>query len=194
MDHQEHWQIDPTRSSLRFVLRHVIVHEIRGHFAGWGGDLVLDRRDPSRSALRAWVDLGSIDTGSQERDDHVRSVEFLDVKHLPRAEFHSTSVLVCDDGQLVVTGELDLHATIHPIELRVEPVATSRQDPRRATYSARGRLDRQLFGLHWNQDLDIGGFVVGDEIEIFADIEIVLLGTSEGRAVGGEPPAPGLAR
>jgi polyisoprenoid-binding protein YceI len=96
----------------------------------------------------------------------------------------------------VITGQLDLHGTTRTIELRAEPVATSghAQGPRRVTYSARGQLDRQQFGLHWNQDLDVGGLVVSDQIEIAADIELVLRSAGDARAADDDPPAPGFAR
>jgi polyisoprenoid-binding protein YceI len=174
-DPVEAWRIDPERSSLTFTLRHLVVHEIRGRFRGWGGDLQLDRDQPGRSKLNVWVNVGSIETGDPERDAHVRSAEFLDVARYPGAEFATTGVDTNPDGSVHLNGTLKLHGISGTVELRVEPISTtsgSNGRPRSA-FRARGKLNRQAFGLHWNQDLDVGGVVVGDEIEISANVELV---------------------
>ena len=170
----QRWEIDSTRSSLTFKLRHIVVQQIRGRFDRWGGTLFIDRQQPWLSSARVWVDLASITTGDLERDTHVRSSEFLDVERFPRAEFESTNVDLAD-GQVLIEGVLTLHGTAHDAELRAT-VGESRTDPdgrSRTTFTARGIIDRQSFGLHWNQDLDVGGVVVGDEVEIEAHVEAV---------------------
>jgi polyisoprenoid-binding protein YceI len=170
----ERWEIDPDRSSLTFKLRHIVVQQIRGRFERWGGTLFIDRRQPWLSSIQVWVDLASITTDDPERDAHVRSSEFLDVAHFVRAEFKSTNVDI-PDGQIVIEGILNLHGVRHDLKIRAEVGATSTDaDGRqRTTYTARGIVDRQSFGLHWNQDLDVGGVVVGDEVEIAAKLEVV---------------------
>jgi len=169
------WRIDPQRSHLRFSLRHIVVHEIRGSFERWGGTIVLDERDAARSRAEVWIDLGSVDTGERERDDHVRSAEFFDVARFPQARFASTEVRLLAGEHPVVLGRLDLHG----IEAEVELTITARErfmdalGVERAIYTAKTRLDRRDFGLRWNQDLDVGGIVVGDQIEIVAHVEAV---------------------
>jgi polyisoprenoid-binding protein YceI len=168
-DH-ERWDIDVARSRLGFTLRHVIVHQIPGRFHAWGGTVFLDRTAPWLSTVQVWIDLASVDTESVERDAHIRSPEFLDVARLPRAEFTSTAI-EAKDGGLVVQGRLQLHGITHDLDLEVHP---AKQDgTTRNAYAIRGRLDRQLFGLHWNQDLDVGGLVLGDQIELAAHVELV---------------------
>jgi polyisoprenoid-binding protein YceI len=156
---------------LEFTLRHVVVQEIQGRFHRWGGNVAIDRDDPSFSDIEVWVDLASIDTGSLERDDHVRSPEFLDVARFPRATFRSTSVVLSDE-RVRVAGTLDLHGVQRPVEVEVTfgPV-TEDGDVARARFDARGTIDRQAFGLHWNQDLDVGGVVVGDRVELRAHVQ-----------------------
>ena len=172
----ERWEIDPARSSLTFNLRHIVVSQIRGRFERWGGTLFIDRRQPWLSSVQIWVDLASVTTDDPERDAHVRSSEFLDVERFPRAEFKSTNVEV-PDGQVVVEGLLSMHGVVHDVEIRAEVElgeTTSGADGRERTfYTARGVIDRQSFGLRWNQDLDVGGIVVGDEVEIRAKIEVL---------------------
>ena len=170
----ERWEVDLGRSSLTFNLRHIVVQQIRGEFERWGGTLFINRRDPSLSSAHIWIDLASITTGDTDRDAHVRSAEFLDVAQFPRAEFTSTDVRI-EDGEIIIEGVLDLHGAVRDVEMRVRPGAASidADGRERTVYTARGTLDRQSFGLHWNQDLDIGGVVVGDQVEIVGHAELV---------------------
>jgi polyisoprenoid-binding protein YceI len=169
------WRIDPTRSTLSFSLRHIVVHHIRGSFRNWGGTIALDPADSSRSRVDVWVDLGSIDTGDVERDQHVRSAEFFDVAQHPRAVFASRSVGFAEGRAPVVRGVLSLHGVT--VDVPVEITANEgRVDPaggERRLYTIRASLDRRQFGLRWNQDLDVGGVVVGDTIDIEAHVETV---------------------
>ncbi len=184
----QRWEIDPTRSSLTFKLRHIVVQQIRGQFDRWGGTLFIDRQEPWLSSALVWVDLASITTGDLERDAHVRSGEFLDVAHFPRAAFKSTNVDT-PDGQVSIQGVLSLHGVVHDVEVRAEAgeTTTDRDGRPRARFTARAVIDRQSFGLHWNQDLDVGGIVVGDEVELEAKVEAV---ASEGDNRTADPDVP----
>jgi len=168
----ERWEIDPTGSSLEFTLRHLIIQEIRGVFHRWGGTVHIDREQPLRSRVEIWIELASIDTGSTERDDHVRSAEFLDVARYPRARFTGTAIAVGAEG-IRLRGRLDLHGVNQAIEVEVTPgeIARDENGVARAKYAAHGAINRQLYALHWNQDLDVGGVVVGDRIELHARVE-----------------------
>ncbi len=171
---QQGWVIDPARSKLEFSLRHIVVQRIQGRFDRWGGRLFVDRDQPALSSVEIWIDLGSITTGDAERDAHVRSAEFLDVAQFPRAKF-SSGLIQVHGQEVVVDGRLDLHGVAHDVnlEVKVGPVSVGADGRARSRYQARAAIDRQSFGLHWNQDLDMGGVVVGDEVEIDATIELV---------------------
>jgi polyisoprenoid-binding protein YceI len=171
----EEWQIDLDRSTLRFSLRHLVVHEIRGQFRRWGGTITLNEESLARSSVRIWVDLASVDTGDPGRDDQIRSPEFFDVGAFPQATFSGAGVLLSQHVNPIVKGRLDLHGVEGDVA-----VAVTRHDRwtayngiERASYEANTRLDRRGFGLRWNQDLDVGGVVVGDEVEIVAQLEAV---------------------
>jgi polyisoprenoid-binding protein YceI len=166
----ERWEIDPTRSSLRFVLRHIVVSEIRGQFRRWGGTLFFNPQQPLMSSLEVWVDAATIDTDSVERDEHIRSSELLDVGKYPRAQFESTSVEL-QHGHVLVRGRLALHGVVHDLDVEIEPFAAPPHPDQ--TYRVTAKLDRQNFGLHWNQDLDIGGVVVADEIAVQGELRLV---------------------
>jgi polyisoprenoid-binding protein YceI len=172
---KEFWQVDSASSQLGFTLSHLIVSEIQGRFATWGGQMIFDPDDVDRSQIRVWIDVASIDTGSAERDAHLRSAEFLDVARFPRAAFASTGLTIRPDGHARLDGRLQLHGITRNVAL---DLVTDRSwlDPNRrlhVAYVAHGTIDRQAFGLHWNQDLDVGGVVVGDKVQINARIEMV---------------------
>jgi polyisoprenoid-binding protein YceI len=170
---QERWVIDQQRSQLSFSLRHIVVQRIEGRFDRWGGTLFVDRAQPALSSVEVWIDLSSITTGDVQRDAHVRSAEFLDVERFPRATFRS-EVVQLRDGHVTIDGRLDLHGASRDVRVEVdlEPATKSAEGQPRGRYTARAVVDRQAFGLHWNQDLDAGGIVVGDRVEIRADLEV----------------------
>jgi polyisoprenoid-binding protein YceI len=175
MNLREHWQIDPSKSKLSFAVRHIVVSEIRGTFTNWGGDLFLDLAEPAASSVDIWVDVASLETGDYERDHHIRSSEFLNIARFPKAEFESTEVRREGDGAAVMTGRLALHGVSQTVELQVSAKRSWNDGlgRKRSEYLVRGALDRQQFGLRWNQDLDIGGVVVGDKIVLTADVVLV---------------------
>jgi polyisoprenoid-binding protein YceI len=183
----ERWEIDEGQSHLFFTLHHLVVKKIYGEFERWGGTLFLDRRQPSLSSVRVWIELDSVDTASSERDAHLRSSEFFDIAQFPLAIFNSTKVTVTE-GPVVVNGRLDLHAAIHEVELTITPIGvpTSVSTDQRKTFSVQARIDRQTFGLHWKQDLDAGGIVVGDYVEIEAQVEVVRSADAAGTGNGGQ--------
>jgi polyisoprenoid-binding protein YceI len=184
----QQWEIDSARSSFTFKLRHIVIQQIRGRFQRWGGKLFIDSQQPWLSSAEVWIDLTSITTDDPARDAHVRSSEFLDVDRFPRADFRSTNVEIAD-GQVRLQGVLTLHGTPHDVTVRAE-IAETTQGPDgrpRMAFTARAIIDRQSFGLHWNQDLDVGGVVVGDEVELEARVDAV---ASQGGTLPREPDVP----
>lgn len=169
------WRIDREHSTLRFRLRHIVVQEIKGEFRHWGGTLTIDEVDPTKSRARVWVDLASIDTADPERDAQVRSAEFFDVARFPRATFASTEIRLPDGGNPVIRGRLRLHGADRDVDLEIvqREERGDGEGNQRAIYTVKGRFDRRDFGLRWNQDLDIGGVVVGDQVQIEAHVEAV---------------------
>jgi polyisoprenoid-binding protein YceI len=167
------WHIDGERSTLRFWLRHIVVQEIKGQFRRWGGTLTVDEVEPTRSSARVWVDLASVDTGNVERDAQVRSAEFFDVDRFPRATFASTGIRLPDGGNPVISGRLNLHGAERDVDLEIVGRDERADDDgtARAIYTLKGRFDRRDFGLRWNQDLDVGGVVVGDQVQLEAHVE-----------------------
>jgi polyisoprenoid-binding protein YceI len=171
----EEWKIDLERSTLRFALRHIVFHQIRGQFGKWGGTVALQRDNLARSTVRISIDLASVDTNESARDDQIRSPEFFDVDRFPQAKFSSTEVRLSEHANPIVKGRLDLHGFTGEVDAEIirHNRWTDDKAVERISYEVKTSFDRRKFGLRWTQDLDIGGVVLGDEIEVIVRLEAV---------------------
>lgn len=164
------WAAGPPDSELTFSLRHLVFTQITGRVARWKANGFIDLEVPARSWVDVVVDAASLETGDVERDEHVRSVEFLDVRAFPEIRFHGRDVRARGDGRRwSVAGDLTIRHITRPITVELElddPVGGL--SPEAVVLALRGRavLDRQEFDLRWNQDLDHRGVVVGNAVEI----------------------------
>ena len=173
------WTIDPAHSDVSFTVRHMMVSKVRGHFRAFSGEIVVPEavvsEDQPQASVTATIDLASIDTNNPQRDEHLRSADFLDVRRYPTMTYRSTGV--SRDGEdLVVDGELTLHGMTRPVRLEVEfnGVTTDPYGGRRAGFSATAQINRRDFGIDMTMPMDGGGVVVGDKITIQLEIEAVL--------------------
>jgi polyisoprenoid-binding protein YceI len=166
----EEWTIDPGRSEVRFSLRHLVFAKVEGTIAILEGKVRYDMSDPFTAAVTVRLASASVTTGDPERDDHVRSAEFLDVAAFPEIQFESGRISPLAEGSYDVVGELRIRDRARPVTLHVqEAPAAGRPDPRASPFglfAATTTINRQEFGLHWNQDLDTGGVVLGDKVQI----------------------------
>jgi len=170
------WQIDPAHSSVQFAIRHLMVSTVRGTMGKVSGTLTLDETDVTRSTVTATVDASGIDTREAKRDEHLRSPEFLDTKKYPTITFTSTKVEKIEDGRYQVSGDLTLRGVTKPVVLTVEGSPAPINDPFGNTKlggTAKTRINRQEFGVAWSKKLDAGGVVVGDDVDITIDVELV---------------------
>jgi len=169
------WNIDATHSGINFSIRHLVVSKVRGRFAKYTGAVKIDDDDITRSVVEATIDASSIDTGTPQRDDHLRSADFFDVEKFPELRFRSRRIEKVADAKYRVTGDLTIRDVTREVSLDVE-YGGKAKDPRgdeRAGFVARASLDRKDFGLQWNQLLEAGGAIVGDQVDIEIDIEAV---------------------
>jgi len=167
------WSIDPSHSEVAFTVRHMMVGKVRGVFTKFGGEIQVTENGDATVA--ADVDLNSVDTQNQQRDDHIRSGDFLDASQYPTMTYRSTG-LRQDGRRLYVDGELSLHGVTRPVALELE-VGGVTKDPyghTRAGFSATAEVDRRDFGITVNMPMDGGGVVVGDKVRIALEIEAVL--------------------
>jgi polyisoprenoid-binding protein YceI len=168
------WTIDPVHSDVSFTVRHMMVSRVRGHFTRFSGEIVT-APNPLDSRVTVTIDLDSIDTANPQRDDDMRSANFLEIETHPEMTYRSTGIRQVGD-HFVIEGELSLHGVTRPVELELE-VNGFTKDPfggTRAGFSARTEIDRRDFGITTNIPMDGGGVVVGERIQISIEIEAVL--------------------
>jgi len=169
------WKLDPVHSDLSFSVRHLMVSKVRGHFGSFDVQIVTGE-DPLDSSVTATVDVDSFDTGSADRDAHIRSADFLEVDRYPTMTYRSTAVRPDGDG-FVVDGDLTLHGVTRPVPLRLEVNGFQAATPfgdTRAGFSATAEVDRRDFGIEYNMPLDGGGVVIGDRLQVSIEIEAIL--------------------
>jgi polyisoprenoid-binding protein YceI len=171
----ERWEIDSSHSSLHFSVRHLVIAKVRGSFARWSGTIQVPDGDFSKATVVVTIDASSIDTGVADRDGHLKSPDFFDVAQYPELRFLGKRVQSRAEGEIDVVGELTLKGITREAVLRVEQHGQAK-DPWgnvRAAFTAKTSIDRKDFGLTWNQVLETGGVMVGDRVDIEADIEAV---------------------
>jgi polyisoprenoid-binding protein YceI len=166
--------VDPSHSSVQFSARHMMVSKVRGTFGSYAGTITV-ADDPLQSSVEISIDPSTIDTGDEGRDGHLQSADFFDVASHPEITFHSSSVRQVSGSNFVVDGELAVHGVTKEISLDVDFEGVG-QDPwggERVGFSTAIELDREDFGLTWNQALETGGVLVGKKVKIDIDIEAV---------------------
>jgi len=163
------WRIDPQHSSAQFSVRHMAISTVRGAFSKVTGTIVLDDNDVTKSTVDVTIDVSTVDTREPARDNDLRSDKFFDVAHFPTMTFKSKKV-----AQLAP--DLTIRGTTKEAVLDVEGPTAPVKDPwgnQRAAASASAKINRQDFGVKWNATLDNGGVVVGDDVNITIDAEMI---------------------
>lgn len=168
------WTIDPIHSDVSFTVRHMMVSKVRGRFATFSGTLTT-ADDPADSSVTAEIDLRSIDTGNEQRDEHIRTADFLDVQNHPTMTYRSTGVRR-DGDDFVLDGEFTLRGVTRqvPLRLEVNGFGPDAYGGTRAGFSASTEINRKDFGVNWNAALESGGVVVSDKVTITLEIQAVL--------------------
>jgi len=166
--------LDPVHSHVGFSVRHMMISKVRGRFSAFTGTLTVGP-EAEESSVEVEVDLTSIDTKDPQRDAHLRSQEFFDVDDHPTMTFVSRRVFSIDGDGFRLDGHLTLHGVTRPLALDVvfDGVATDPYGGQRLGFSATGEIDREAFGLTWNQTLETGGVLVGRRVRIDIEAELV---------------------
>jgi polyisoprenoid-binding protein YceI len=174
--HADNWALDPAHTNVEFTVRHMMISNVKGQFQKTSGTVTVNGSDPTSAKIDATIDATSIDTRVDKRDAHLKSPAFLDVDKFPTITFKSNKVEADGPGKWKVTGDLTLHGVTKPVVLEVESTGTPITDPMgntRAGASATTKISRKDFGLTWNQPLETGGVMVGDEVAISIDVEAI---------------------
>lgn len=167
------YQIDPSHSSVSFEVRHLGLSKVRGGFDSFSGAVTI-AEDPAASSVEVDLDADTFTTGSEDRDNHVKSGDFLDVETHPKPTYRSTAVRQVGDGWQV-DGELTVKDVSRPVTLDVEFEGAG-QDPGgngRIGFAASAEIDRGEWGINWNQTLETGGVLVGKKVKVVIDVQAV---------------------
>lgn len=171
------YQIDPRHSSADFGVTHLMISTVRGEFHGVTGTVVVDGDNLANSSVNVTIDATTLDTREPDRDKHLKSDAFFDVAKYPTMTFKSTKVEKNADGSLRVTGDLTIRGVTRTAVLTASVPKPAIKDPwglQRTGASASVKINRQDFGVSWNQKLDGGGVVVGDDVNITLDVEMIV--------------------
>lgn len=168
------YAIDPSHSQVGFKVRHLVVSKVRGTFDEFDATLHVAEQ-PVDSSVEVTVQLASIDTRDAGRDGHLRSADFFDVENHPTMTYRSTAVREVGDGRLEVDGELTVLGVTRPLRLQAtfEGVAKDPWGNTKVAFSATGKLNREEFGITWNQALESGGVLVGKDIDLEIEAQFV---------------------
>ena len=170
------WQIDPDHSAAHFKVQHMMIADVQGSFPDVQGVALIDNKDITRSTIDVTINAASINTGVEKRDGHLKSADFFDVEKYPTLTFKSKRVKKAGGNKLKVVGDLTLHGVTKEVELLVYGPSDDAKDPwgnTRKGAKATTQINRKDFGIVWNATLDNGGVLIGDEVEIEIDLELI---------------------
>ena len=169
------WTADTAHSTVGFSVRHMMVSNVKGAFGKFTASVDGNPADPSSAKISAAIEVASVDTRDPKRDEHLRSADFFDAAKLPQMTFTSTKVEKTSATAAKVTGDLTLRGVTKPVVLVVEYTAPVKNPWGKTVVgaSATGKINRKDFGVNWSKSLDGGGVLVGDEVTIQLDLELV---------------------
>lgn len=166
------WAVDPTHSEVHFKVKHLVISTVTGTFKVFDGNLTTDRDDFENADIRFSLDVASIDTNQEQRDEHLKSADFFNAVQFPRITFKSTSFTkVGEDYQLA--GDLTIRDVSRPVTLDVEfgGSATDFYGNEKAGFEVKGKINRKDFGLTWNGVTEAGAIVVGEDIKLSINLQ-----------------------
>jgi len=169
------WQIDPTHSAAEFAVKHLMISTVKGRFSDVSGTVTVDDAKPGEAAVAVSINVASIDTREEKRDAHLRSADFFDAEKYPTITFKGKRITGPLDGEFKLVGDLTIRDVTREVTLEVES-AGEVKDPWggvRAGFSASTKINRKDYGLTWNVAMETGGVLVGDEIKISLDVQLV---------------------
>jgi polyisoprenoid-binding protein YceI len=170
------WNLDPAHSAAEFKVKHMMISNVKGKFSGLSGVLKLDETDYTHSVVEASVPVGTIATGDDQRDVHLKSADFFDAEKFPTMTFKSTNIDSTGGADYEVTGDLTIHGVTKSVILKVEDVSEPSKDPwgnHRIGLSGSTKINRKDFGLTYNSALETGGVLVGEEVTITLDLQFI---------------------
>lgn len=178
------WSLDPTHSEIGFKIKHLMISNVTGHFGKFDVQAETPGDDFLQSKINATISVDSINTKNEQRDHHLLNADFFQADTYPNISFVSTSIEPADDG-FTLHGELTLKDVTRPVSFSVEHSGITK-DPWgnvRAGFSLTGRINRKDWGISFNALTETGGLVLGEELKVFAEIQLVRVTVEEPVAV-----------
>ena len=199
MDGTTIWQIDPAHTTIEFAVKHMMFTTVRGRFTSLHGAIRVDDKNPNNSRVDVEIEAPSIDTGVADRDNHLRSADFLDVATHPKIVFRTTRVEGAakqTGDRFKVSGNLEIRGQALPVTLDAtfEGLGKDPWGNERAGFSARTEIDRRDWGLKWNQALETGGILVGNAVKIEIEAQAIKLSQDTQMAGAGKSTTGDEAR
>jgi polyisoprenoid-binding protein YceI len=169
------WKIDPAHSAIEFRVRHMMISNVRGEFKNFEGTVEFDPEAPENTRVEISIDTASIDTKVGDRDNHLRSADFFEAETYPQAIFKSNRTELLDPAHAKLYGDLTLKGITKPVVLEVEfaGLATNPWGATSAGFTGWTKINRKDWNLNWNVALETGGFLVGDDIALTIEIELI---------------------
>jgi polyisoprenoid-binding protein YceI len=169
------WKIDPVHSEINFTVRHMMISNVRGGFEKFNGTVDFNEANPAASSVEVQIDAASINTRDAQRDGHLKSPDFFDVQNYPWITFKSKRVNVVDVNHGRITGDLTIHGVTKEVVLDAEYAGMMKSPfgTLNAGFSATTKINRKDWGLMWNMAMETGGVMVGEEIKINIELEII---------------------
>jgi len=170
------WQIDPVHTNIQFSVRHMMISNVKGVFHKFTGAFEIDDKDITKSKASSVIDVNSIDTGIEKRDEDLRSANFFDVAKYPTMTFVSKRFSRTGANKFKMIGDLTIHGITREVALDIEGLETVVKDPwgnMRRGVTMTTKINRKDFGLTYNKVLETGGVVVGDEVAINIEVEMI---------------------
>lgn len=169
------WAIDPTHSEIGFKVKHMMFTNVSGKFNLFDADIENEEENFETAAINFSAEVNSINTGNDDRDNHLRSADFFDVENFGKLTFKSTNVKKVNEGEYKISGDLTIKDVTKSITLDTE-YSGLMKDPWGNTkigLSLNGKINRKEFGLTWNAALETGGVLVGEDIKLNAEVQFV---------------------
>ena len=173
MENKINWVIDPTHSEISFKVKHLMISNVKGVFGEFESTVTTEGEDFSSAAINVRIKSASINTGTADRDNHLRSADFFDAENFSDISLESTSLKKLSDDEFALAGDLTIRGITKPVTLDVE-FGGIMNDPWgnvKAGFTVSGKINRKDWGLNWNAALEAGGVLVSDEVKINCEVE-----------------------
>ncbi|MEJ1238013.1 YceI family protein [Chryseolinea sp. T2] len=169
------WNLDTAHSEVTFKVKHMMISNVSGSFQKFSADVETEGEDFTKSEISFTADINSINTGNTDRDNHLKSADFFNGEANPQVKFISRKLELKDENEYILTGDLTFAGVTKPVKFDVEFGGIGK-DPwgnKKAGFTVSGKIKRTDFGLNWNAALETGGVLVGEEVKLLAEIQLI---------------------